>query len=215
MSMAAYFSGEISLDPMMIARSVIHPRFVDVSRVPARRAVREGRDAVQVDQGVFRATLGCFPTGVAIVTSLDGDVPVGMVVGSFSSISLDPPLVGFFADLKSSTFRGIQRGGRFVVNVLGAEHEQMCRRFFRDREARFQGSEWITTESGLPKFAGAIAWIDCAVEQEVELGDHMLVVGRVEALGRNPDKDASPALVFHRGAFAVSGAENPGAQSKP
>lgn len=188
-----------------IAQSVIHPRFVEVGSAGRRQG--EGRGASEVDPNVFRATLGCFPTGVAIVTSLDGEMPVGMVVGSFASISLDPPLVGFFADLKSVSFREISRSGRFLVNVLGAEHDEVCRRFFRDREGRFQSADWAAAENGLPKFNEAIAWINCSIVQDIEIGDHMLVVGQVEELGRNQDKLSSPALVFHRGEFGASGSD--------
>lgn len=145
-----------------------------------------------------------FPDGGAVITSLEGKMPVGMVVGSFSSISLDPPLVGFFAGVESVSYGEISRSSRFLVNVLGAEHDEACRQFFRDRDSRFQSPAWGSAENGLPKFSEAIAWINCTIVQETKIGDHVLVVGQVEDLARNEDKVSAPALVFHRGEFGAS-----------
>ncbi len=74
----------------------------------------------------FRTVLGHFPTGVTIVTALDGDAPVGFTIGSFTSVSLDPPLVGFPPQVGSSTWERIAHAGAFCVNVLGTAHSELC-----------------------------------------------------------------------------------------
>ncbi len=154
------------------------------------------------DKAHFRTVLGSYPTGVCLITAIDGDgTRYGMVVGSFTSISLDPPLVGFFPDKRSSTFPGIERAGRFCVNVLGSEQLALCQRFASKRADKFLDLSHGESPSGQPLFDEALAWIDCRIESVVDIGDHHLVVGRVEALelfgGDAP-------LLFHRGSYHSS-----------
>ncbi|HEX2793497.1 MAG TPA: flavin reductase family protein [Croceicoccus sp.] len=154
------------------------------------------------DKAHFRNVLGSYPTGVCLITAIDSDgVRSGMVVGSFTSISLDPPLVGFFPDKGSGTFPGIRRAGRFCVNVLGSEQLALCQRFASKLPDKFLDLAHCESPSGQPLFDEALAWIDCSIERIVDIGDHWLVVGQVEAL----DLCGGDApLLFHRGGYHSS-----------
>ncbi|WP_310019535.1 flavin reductase family protein [Croceicoccus sp. BE223] len=154
------------------------------------------------DKAHFRTVLGSYPTGVCLITAIDAaGVRTGMVVGSFTSISLDPPLVGFFPDKGSNTFPGIERAGRFCVNVLGSEQLALCQRFASKQPDKFLDLAHGESPSGQPVFDEALAWIDCRIERIEDIGDHWLVVGRVEAL----DLCGGDApLLFHRGGYHSS-----------
>jgi flavin reductase (DIM6/NTAB) family NADH-FMN oxidoreductase RutF/DNA-binding IclR family transcriptional regulator len=152
-----------------------------------------------VDPARFRETLGHYPTGVTIVTAIDdtGD-PTGMVVGSFSSVSLDPPLVAFMPMRYSGTFARLRTSGSFCVNVLAADQEALCRRFATPgRTDRFDGVRWRPAASGAPVLDDVVSWIDCDVESVTEAGDHYIVLGRVRDLGVG--RPALPLLFFQGG----------------
>lgn len=161
------------------------------------------------DSGRFRHVLGHFPTGVTIVSGMAGDRPTGLTIGSFSSVSLDPPLVGFFAALTSDTWQAIAPSGAFCVNVLGAQHAEVCWRFARRGvDDRFDDLAWHPSrETGSPIIDDAVAWIDCVVEEVHTMGDHYFVLGRVVDLREN-DNDPQPLLFFRGklGGFIVQGA---------
>jgi len=157
---------------------------------------------MSIDSTRFRQVLGHFPTGVTVITTMttDGE-PVGFTIGSFTSVSLDPPLVGFLPMVDSQRWQQINATGSFCVNVLAAEQGELCWRFAKtDIAAPFDDIDWrpsATTRS--PMLAGAIAWIDCAIEQVVDAGDHHFVLGRVLDLDHaDPTSDPRP-LLFYRG----------------
>jgi 3-hydroxy-9,10-secoandrosta-1,3,5(10)-triene-9,17-dione monooxygenase reductase component len=145
----------------------------------------------------FRHVLGHFPTGMVAVTAFDGE-PVGLAVGSFSSISLDPPMVGFFVDRSSTTWPRIRRAGRFAVNVLGAHQEELCRRFGRKGMDRFAGVRWHPGLGDAPLIEGALAWIECDLDEVLETGDHVLAIGAARRL--EVGEEGRP-LIFFRGDF--------------
>ncbi|XVU27727.1 flavin reductase family protein [Actinoplanes sp. CA-054009] len=145
----------------------------------------------------FREVLGHVPTSVAVVTTADGAGPVGMTVGSFTSISLDPPLVGFFADAGSATLTRVGAAGRFCVNVLTHAQHHLCRAFAGRAGDRFRGVEHSPGGNGAPRLSEAVARIECDVDSTVTVGDHVLVVGRVTAL--DVARPATRPLVFFRG----------------
>ncbi len=152
-----------------------------------------------IDPHDFRRVLGHFPTGVVAVTSLDvAGNPIGMIVGSFTSVSLSPPLVAFLPGKQSSTSPKILHHGRFCVNVLGAHQEAASRSFTSGRADKFQSLDWTPTSHGLPRLADAIAWIECAVEAVHEAGDHDIVIGRVTAMEA---AGTSPPLLFFQGGY--------------
>ena len=139
--------------------------------------------AMSFDARSFRTVLGHFPTGVAAVTAVAADqVPVGMVVGSFTSVSLDPPLVAFLPDKSSSTFPRIREAGRFCVNVLSARQEDVCRRLASKGADKFQDLSWTASPGGAPILDQVVAWIDCDLVDVIESGDHYIAIGAVKAL---------------------------------
>jgi 3-hydroxy-9,10-secoandrosta-1,3,5(10)-triene-9,17-dione monooxygenase reductase component len=149
----------------------------------------------------FRRVLGIYPTGVAVVTAVDhhGE-PAGLAVGSFTSVSLDPPLVAFLPDKKSSSFPRMRTAQSFCVNVLASDQQELCRRFAVSGGDKFDGLAWSPAPTGAPLLPGVAAWIDCCFGDIIEAGDHYIVLGRVHGLGGEPD--AEP-LVFSGGALGV------------
>lgn len=148
-----------------------------------------------IDPQHFRKVLSAYPTGVCVITAraTDGGRHA-MVVGSFTSISLDPPLVGFFPAATSQSWREMSEIGRFCVNVLAAHQLEDCQRFAARGADKFGDMVHGESPSGQPLIEGALAWLDCTVEGVHEIGDHFLVVGRVEALDRVETGD--PLLFF-------------------
>lgn len=152
-----------------------------------------------VDAAAFRETLGHYPTGVAVVTACDTDgAPIGMVVGTFSSISLDPPLVSFSPQKNSATFALLRECETFGVNVLAADQEDLCRRMATGGAQKFDGVEWTIGAHGAPIIDGVVAWVECAWDQIVEAGDHYIVLGQVLALDV---PRPTPPLLFFQGSY--------------
>jgi 3-hydroxy-9,10-secoandrosta-1,3,5(10)-triene-9,17-dione monooxygenase reductase component len=149
----------------------------------------------------FRYVLSHFPTGVVVVAGHGPEGPTGLAVGSFSSISLDPPLVGFYLDRASTSWPLVRLAGRFCVNVLAHDQVELCRRFARSGGDKFAGVDWHPSPgSGVPVLDGVVAWVDCELEREIRLGDHELVVGAAAELG--VERTDAP-LIFLRGEFAA------------
>lgn len=148
----------------------------------------------------LRDVLGNFPTSVVAVTTLSGDdEPIGMVVGSFTSVSLDPPLVSFLVDRSSSTLPKILAAERFCANALASDQEGLCRKMARRGADRFEGVAWESSPMRNPILEGVVAWVDCSIDKVVELGDHFLVVGLVRDLSVVvPEKNP---LLFFRGGY--------------
>jgi flavin reductase (DIM6/NTAB) family NADH-FMN oxidoreductase RutF len=148
------------------------------------------------DSARFRHVLGHFPTGVTIITAAPESGPVGLTIGSFTSVSLDPPLVGFLPGKASTTWPGIEEAGAFCVNVLGEAQGELCWSFARESNEKFVDLVWEPAPAtGSPVLPGVVAWIDCEIEKVVDAGDHWFVLGRVLALDVSPD-DAGPLLFF-------------------
>ncbi|MFI6906133.1 flavin reductase [Nonomuraea sp. NPDC050394] len=152
------------------------------------------------DEHFFRRVLGRYPTGVVAVTSLDSDgEPLGMIVGSFSSVSLEPRLVSFMAAKTSSSYARQRTRDRFCVNVLSDRQEDVCRALAVKKGVdKFAGVTWRPSPLGSPVIDGVVAWIDCVVVDEIEAGDHYIVLGRVVDL-----EVAGPGLplIFHNGGY--------------
>ena len=161
-------------------------------------AARGGPATVSGDS--MRAVLGQFCSGVVVVTAAAPDGPVGFTCQSFASLSLDPPLVAFFASRGSTSWPRIRDVGRFCVNVLASDHAELSTRFAVSGGDKFAGVPWSPAPSGAPILEGVCAWIDCTLESEHPGGDHHIVVGRVSALDALPD---APPLLFYRGAYRL------------
>ncbi|MGQ4382083.1 flavin reductase family protein [Streptomyces sp. SAS_270] len=167
---------------------------------PDLRAVGDDERA-PVDPTEFRRVLGNFATGVTVITAPGADGPAGFACQSFASLSLEPPLVCFMVGRTSTTWPRIARAGVFCVNVLGAHQGELCRGFAVSGSDKFAGvAHDPAPASGSPRLAGAAAWIDCTIHAVHTGGDHLIVVGRVDALGTGDD-DVAP-LLFHKGSFA-------------
>jgi 3-hydroxy-9,10-secoandrosta-1,3,5(10)-triene-9,17-dione monooxygenase reductase component len=150
----------------------------------------------------FRDVLGQYASGVTVVTSLQGETPVGMTCQSFTSVSLDPPLVAFLPMKTSRAFAAIRLSRRFCVNFLAADQADLSNRFASLAEDKFDGVSWGATAHGMPRLEGTVGWVDCTVHAVHEAGDHYLVIGRVDELGEG---DASGPLLFHRGQYRTAG----------
>lgn len=178
-------------------RSALHPRFAQTR--PRIRPETPESNRQAIDPALFRSVLSGYATGVAVVTTIDNRQPAGMTVGTFTSISVDPPLVGFFADQGSRTLPRIVEFGAFTVNVLDHKNKALCSAFSRAGADKFDGVEWAPSATGCPALAAASVSVDCTVDEVISVGDHYLVVGRVQALERN--SAAGDPLIFHGGAF--------------
>jgi len=153
------------------------------------------------DSARFRQVLGHLPTGVVVVTGVDDQgSPIGITIGSFVSVSLDPPFVGFFIG-HSRSWPTIARGGTFCANVLSDAQTELCWRFAKDpvdgAANRFDGVNWTKSASGMPVLDGIVASIDCTVESTTPAGDHQFVLGRVTALHTTDVADS--AMIFYKG----------------
>ncbi|GAA0936207.1 flavin reductase family protein [Pseudonocardia zijingensis] len=162
---------------------------------------RQHVEVPPVNEERMRDVLGHFASGVVVITAMTPDGPAGFTCQSFTSLSLEPPLVSFSPARTSSTWPRLRAVGSFCVNVLAAHHVETSRAFARSGTDKFAGVEWEPAPSGAPVLSGVAAWIDCRLEHEFPGGDHTIVVGRVQHLGA----DASRApLLFHRGAYGIT-----------
>jgi flavin reductase (DIM6/NTAB) family NADH-FMN oxidoreductase RutF len=153
--------------------------------------------AEAIDPARYRSVLGSFASGVAVITAQRGDQPAGLTCQSFFSVSLEPPLVAFAPARTSESYKEIREAGRFCVNVLAAEQEELCRRFAKSGPEKWRGATWEPSPGGSPIFPGVVAWIDCELVAACAAGDHHLVVGRVTAM-RAYEREP---LVYFRSAF--------------
>ncbi len=151
-----------------------------------------------IDPAEFRKVLGSYPTGVCVITALDDDRPAGMVVGSFTSVSLDPPLVGFFPDRKSTSWPLIEKAGHFCVNVMASDQTAVCRAVTAKGEQKFVGVDYIVSDHNLPIIKDSLAAIECRLYSATEAGDHWFVLG--EVLRMEVVREDDPML-FHKGRY--------------
>lgn len=150
-----------------------------------------------VDAEAFKRVAASWATGVTIVTSRAGARQQGMTVSAFSEVSLDPPLFLVCADKTSITNELIAESGTFSVSILQRDQEALSNKFAskRDEHRRFEGLECEDGATGCPRIPGAIAWVDCRVEQAVDAGDHWVYIGRAE---RADSADGAPLVYFRQ-----------------
>jgi flavin reductase (DIM6/NTAB) family NADH-FMN oxidoreductase RutF len=146
----------------------------------------------------LRRVFGTFPTGVVAMAAVIDSAPVGLAASSFVSVSLEPPLVSVCVAHTSTTWPVLRGAGRLGISVLGADQESAGRQLAAHGVDRFAGLGWRATADGAVLLAGASAWLDCAVEQQLAAGDHDIVLLRVHDLGADP---RVPPLVFHGSAY--------------
>ena len=153
----------------------------------------------EIDPALYRRVLGHYPTGVTVVAGLEGDRPVGLAIGSFFSVSLDPPLVGFCVARTSSSWPRIEANGTFGITVLAEDQHETSGRFASKVEDKFEGETWVHAPvTGSPLIDGGIEHIDCTLHDVLEAGDHVIVLGRVQYLDVHRD-DVGPLLFFRGG----------------
>ena len=153
---------------------------------------------ITIDSADFRAVLGHYPTGVAAITAQGpADTLLALVVGSFTSVSLDPPLVGFLPGRRSTTWPLIAEAGGFVVNVLAADQGELCRQLAGQGD-KFAGVAWHPSAHGHPLLDGVVATVECTIHSVTDAGDHVFVLGLVQAL--EVRRGADP-MIFHRGRY--------------
>ena len=152
----------------------------------------------QIDPQHFRQVMGQLPTCVTVVTAMVENEPVAMVIGSFVSVSLDPPLAGFFCTTTSYTWQQLRAASILGVNVLSADQVDVSNACMRDPSERFEGLDWSMVD-GAPKFPGTSAWLTLTHNQVVEAGDHELALCNVTHM----EAPASPIepVVFYGGAY--------------
>jgi 3-hydroxy-9,10-secoandrosta-1,3,5(10)-triene-9,17-dione monooxygenase reductase component len=154
-------------------------------------------DSSSFDSAKYRQVLGHFPTGVTVITAIVDGTPAGMAVGSFASLSLEPPQVLFCAGHSSTTWPKIKGAGSFCVNILAEDQEDVCRVFASKAEDKFAEIGWKRSGTGSPLLDGAMAYIDCDIETIVASGDHDVVVGAVRDL--DVLHEGGPLLFFRGG----------------
>lgn len=145
-----------------------------------------------VDGHRFRAVMAAVCAPVTVVTTTG---PRGATVSSFTSLSLDPPLVSVAFDRRSALPAGILDAGRFGVNLLGQGQDDLAVRFATRGADRFGGETAWFTDDGLPRLRDAAGWVACDLDRVVEAGDHLLLFGLVTALGRT---ELPPLVYAHR-----------------
>ncbi|RVO73546.1 flavin reductase family protein [Sinorhizobium medicae] len=155
------------------------------------------------DAKAFRRCLGQFATGVTVMTTVT-DQPIGITVNSFSSLSLDPPLVMWAVGRKSKSFAHFQTAKGFAVNILASDQIAISQQFAVSDSDKFNGIDWQPGVYGIPVFQGTAASIECLIEALHDGGDHVIVVGRVLGF-KTSDREV---LMFAQGKYGVP-AEHP------
>lgn len=152
-----------------------------------------------IDSDRFRHILAHYPTGVCAITAINSEGnPVGMVVGTFSSVSLEPPLVAFFPDRRSKTWPQLEATGKFCVNVLSADQSDVCQRFASSAVNKFGLTAHALSAMGSPILENVVAWIDCALYAVHEAGDHFIAIGQVIELDVvRPERP----MIFFQGSY--------------
>jgi 3-hydroxy-9,10-secoandrosta-1,3,5(10)-triene-9,17-dione monooxygenase reductase component len=156
------------------------------------------KTALAVDTAHLKSVLGRFCTGVTAVTAMTDGGPVGFTCQSFSALSLEPPYVCVCPGKASTSWPRIREVGEFCVNILAEDQSELGQAFARSGAEKFAGVRWGRSPNGSPLIAGAMAWVDCSLEREVDGGDHTIVIARVTDLSAHRD---APPLLFYRSSF--------------
>jgi len=173
-----------------------------MSKEPSRQADAGAGGPVgrSIDGQAYRHVLGHYPTGVCAITARsDEGAPIAMIVGTFTAVSIDPPLVGFLPAKTSSSWSSIEKAGRFCANILGADQLAECRQLSGRGCDKYADIEFGMSDGGSPILDKAVAWIDCAIDRVIDAGDHHFVLGRV--LSMDVARTADDPMVFSRGRF--------------
>lgn len=159
-----------------------------------------GPPVADIDGARFRSVLGRFATGVVAITAIETGTgrPTGMAANSFTAVSLDPPLVAFCVAHTSTTWPRLRDADRLCINILSEPQLEVSKRLALKGGDKFAGIGWRESPNGSPLIDGALAWIECSVEQEHVAGDHVIVVARVHDLDKYHEGDP---LIFYKGNY--------------
>ena len=155
---------------------------------------------MSIDQRELRNAFGCFATGITVVSTKDRTgTPIGITANSFSSLSLDPPLVLFCVDSSINSFEAFESCRHFCVNILRDSQQDLSDNFARSSPDKWDGVEYAHGENGCPVFEDTLAILECTKHGMYEGGDHLIVVGRVTRITYD---DGLP-LIYYKGAYAT------------
>lgn len=172
--------------------------FRDAAEASMVRSTSIGPGASDADKRRYRNMLGQFATGVAVITTIAQDRrPVGVTINSFSSVSLDPPLILWSVATAANSSALFDQGQPFAVNVLASDQETIARQFARSDGDRFAGVPVLKGTSEAPLIEGCVAHMECAVMARYPGGDHVIIVGVVERYA----SAALTPLLFHSGQY--------------
>ncbi|WP_342433723.1 flavin reductase family protein [Neobacillus sp. FSL H8-0543] len=150
---------------------------------------------------LFKQIMGHYPTGVTIVTTMDeNEEPTGLTVNSFTSVSIDPLLVLWCIDKKSSSYETFLKAGRFAVHTLSSDQTEACWAFAGKSSDRFVEVNWYTSENKLPIIKDSLGTLECLTVQQIDAGDHIILVGEVIELSKN---DKEPLLFYNKKAGTI------------
>ncbi len=159
---------------------------------------------INFDSQKLRDTFGCFATGVTVVSTVNGSGEFfGLTANSFTSLSLDPPLVLFCLDYKALSFDTFRETSHFVVNVLGEDQEELSAHFARSSVDKWNGVDYETWRTGCPVLLDSIAVLECLTVARHEGGDHLIIIGQVERI-RYDESETKPLLYFKGRYGAIS-----------
>ena len=156
------------------------------------------------DSRAFRQALGAFLTGVTVVTTIDEEgAPRGFTANSFTSVSLDPPLILVCIGKQSRSLPSFADGRGFAVNILSELQQPIARTFATPTTDRFSGVNWNTGPAGNPILSDSCAWLDCRRHSYIDAGDHIIMIGHVAGFSDS----THPPLGYCRGAYVSPGLE--------
>ena len=155
-------------------------------------------DAAAIDPKHFRNVMGQVPTCVTVVTAMVDDAPVAMVIGSFVSVSLEPPLAGFFCTTTSGTWQQLRDADVLGVNVLAADQIDVSNACMRAPDERFEGLDWEVVD-GAPKIAGTTAWLTLTPHQVIDAGDHEFALCNVTHM--EAAAEPKEPVIFYGGGY--------------
>lgn len=154
----------------------------------------------QHDTRALRNAFGSFMTGVTVVTARDAHgTPLGFTANSFTSVSLDPPMVLVCLANSSRNYDALVAASGFAVSILAEDQIEVSNTFARPVEDRFATVDWHASPNGAPILSGVSAWFDCKMHKTVDAGDHVILIGEVMAF----DNTATPGLGYARGAYVT------------
>jgi flavin reductase (DIM6/NTAB) family NADH-FMN oxidoreductase RutF len=154
------------------------------------------------DSRAFRHALGCFPTGIAVMTATASEAShIGITVNSFTSVSLEPPLVLWCIDRRSRRYPGFATAPGFTVSILASGHKAVSNKLATAGEHTLDGIDLVPTELGPPALKDALAIFECARESVQDAGDHAILIGRVLRFARNDG--AGAPLVYFQGCYGA------------